>query len=56
MLAIIIAAVVFVLIAAGFIWAGRSDVDARARLVGYRQGSLTPPGPPREEPGDPPGE
>jgi hypothetical protein len=55
MVAIVVVGAVFVLIAIGFVWAGRSDADARARRVGYRAGSLTPPGPPpEEEPGEPP--
>jgi hypothetical protein len=53
MIAIIVVGAVFVLIAIGFVWAGRTDADARLRRVGYRSGSLTPP--PRDPPDDPPG-
>ena len=52
MVAIILVSALFVLIAAGFIWAGRSEADARARRVGYRSGAMTPPPAPGEEPED----
>jgi hypothetical protein len=51
-IAIIVVSAVFVLIALGFVWAGRSDADARARRIGYRAGSMAPP--PRDPPDDSP--
>jgi hypothetical protein len=43
MVAIIVVSAVFVLIAVGFVWAGRSEADARSRRIGYRAGSMNPP-------------
>jgi hypothetical protein len=51
-IAIIVVAAVFVLIAIGFVWAGRTEADARSRRVGYRSGSLAPPR--RDPPDEPP--
>jgi hypothetical protein len=45
----VIAIIVFAAIAIGFVWAGRSEADARSRRIGYHAGSLTPP---RRDPPD----